>query len=96
MAGTAGLGQAEGVGFEPTVGLHPLRFSRPSLSRLKSKIGKSLDHSNDHLRSPCASELIETPPDLAAVIDAWPTLPEAIRTGIVAMIKAAGEGARAT
>ena len=28
-------------------------------------------------------------PDLAAVIDAWPTLPEALKAGIVAMIQAA-------
>jgi hypothetical protein len=28
-------------------------------------------------------------PDLAAVIEAWPTLPEAIRAGIVAMVTAA-------
>ena len=27
--------------------------------------------------------------DLAAVVDAWPELPEAIRAGIVAMVKAA-------
>jgi hypothetical protein len=29
------------------------------------------------------------PPDLAAVVDAWPQLPEALRAGIVAMVKAA-------
>jgi hypothetical protein len=29
-------------------------------------------------------------PDLAALIDAWPTLPEAIRAGIVALVRAAG------
>jgi hypothetical protein len=29
-------------------------------------------------------------PALAFVIDAWPTLPEAIRAGILAMIRAAG------
>jgi hypothetical protein len=29
------------------------------------------------------------PPDLAAILDAWPALPEAIRTGIMAMVKAA-------
>jgi hypothetical protein len=29
------------------------------------------------------------PPDLAAVVDAWPRLPEAIRAGIMAMVKAA-------
>ena len=35
---------------------------------------------------------LETPPidpDLAAVVDAWPKLPEAIRAGILAMIRAA-------
>ena len=29
-------------------------------------------------------------PDLAALIDAWPNLPDAIRAGILAMIRAAG------
>jgi hypothetical protein len=29
------------------------------------------------------------PADLTAVIDAWPDLPEALRAGIVAMVKAA-------
>ena len=31
-------------------------------------------------------------PDLAQVLEAWPTLPEALRAGIVAMVKAAGNG----
>jgi hypothetical protein len=31
----------------------------------------------------------ELPPDLAAVVAAWPTLPEAIRAGILAMVEAA-------
>jgi hypothetical protein len=30
---------------------------------------------------------------LAAVVDAWPTLPEPIRAGILAMVKAASEEA---
>jgi hypothetical protein len=30
-------------------------------------------------------------PALATIIDAWPTLPEALRAGILAMIRAAGE-----
>jgi hypothetical protein len=30
----------------------------------------------------------KTDPDLAAVVAAWPALPEAIRAGIVAMVKA--------
>jgi hypothetical protein len=29
-------------------------------------------------------------PDLATVVDAWDRLPEAVRAGIVAMVKAAG------
>jgi hypothetical protein len=29
------------------------------------------------------------PDDLAAIVAAWPTLPEALRAGIVAMVKAA-------
>ena len=28
-------------------------------------------------------------PDLAAVVDTWPTLPEALKAGILAMVKAA-------
>jgi hypothetical protein len=31
----------------------------------------------------------QLPPDLAAVVAAWPSLPEAIRAGILAMVKAA-------
>ena len=31
----------------------------------------------------------KTDPDLAAVVDAWPELPEAIKASIVAMVKAA-------
>jgi len=35
--------------------------------------------------------IIDAPadPQLAQVIDAWPTLPEALKAGIVAMVKAA-------
>ncbi|HEX5102184.1 MAG TPA: hypothetical protein VFV87_00125 [Pirellulaceae bacterium] len=31
-------------------------------------------------------------PDLAAVVDAWPKLPEAIKAGILAMVTAARRG----
>ena len=35
---------------------------------------------------------VETDPDLAKLVTAWPTLPEAIKAGIVAMVKAAKGG----
>jgi hypothetical protein len=36
-----------------------------------------------------ATDTRQTDPDLAAVIDAWDRLPEAVRAGIVAMVRAA-------
>ena len=38
-----------------------------------------------------AAEIGPAAPDLAAVISAWPGLPKALRAGIVAMVKAAGD-----
>jgi len=38
-----------------------------------------------------AAEIGPSCPDLAAVISAGPGLPEALRAGIVAMVKAAGQ-----
>ena len=40
------------------------------------------------------TEYRETDPELAAVNAAWPTLPEALRAGILAMVKAAKGGER--
>jgi hypothetical protein len=37
----------------------------------------------------CVAFLAEKSPDLAAVVDAWEGLPEPIRQGIVAMVRAA-------
>ena len=47
----------------------------------------SSDHLNDRfsLHLPYGTEF---PPDLAAVVAAWPELPAALRAGIVAMVKA--------
>jgi len=36
-----------------------------------------------------AAEICPSCPDLAAVVTAWPHLPEALKAGIVAMVKAA-------
>jgi hypothetical protein len=43
--------------------------------------------------SDCHSDTVpELPPDVARIAAAWPTLPDAIRTGIMAMVTAAGGG----
>jgi hypothetical protein len=70
----------------------------------KAAIAKPLHHVHDNQSSrtePQAPEPVRTPtatkiathlrddPDLAQVADAWPTLPEATRAGILAMVKAA-------
>ncbi len=44
---------------------------------------------NDRFALPLPYGAPELPPDLAAIVAAWPELPEAIRAGILAMVKAA-------
>jgi hypothetical protein len=39
------------------------------------------------------TDTCQTDPDLARIVDAWPTLPEAVRAGIAAMVKAASGSA---
>jgi hypothetical protein len=36
----------------------------------------------------CPIDVLVLPPDLAAMVAAWPMLPEAVRAGIVAMVRA--------
>jgi hypothetical protein len=43
---------------------------------------------NDTCQTPPISAPLADP-DLAAVVDAWPALPEAIKAGILAMVKVA-------
>ena len=57
------------------------------------------DVASSDINAPCTHDLsntstsssntLQTEADLAAVIDAWPKLPEAVRAGIVAMVRAA-------
>jgi hypothetical protein len=57
---------------------HTVRPSSKSVSRV----------TNEPFSQPVPQNL-DFPPDLAAVYDAWPTLPEALKAGILAMVKAA-------
>ncbi len=59
----------------------------------KPKNARDYGVSGEHAsKSPAvAGEIAQ---DLQGIIDAWPALPEAIKAGILALVKAAGEGAR--
>jgi hypothetical protein len=43
----------------------------------------------------CSANAVNSDPDLAKIIAAWPTLPEALRAGILAMVNAASPAATA-
>jgi hypothetical protein len=57
----------------------------PSTSLNQAKGSRRI---RDHLSLSLPYGASGMPPDLAAVFAAWPSLPEAIRAGIVAMVKA--------
>jgi hypothetical protein len=55
----------------------------------KSNIDKGLRIAAQPIGHQLATDTRQTTPDLATVIDAWDRLPEPVRAGIVAMVKAA-------
>jgi|GEM_PF-4292925 len=70
------------------------RIMIPQSNRRNSKSVKSKENISDRLSLHLP---YEPSPDLASVIDAWSTLPEPIRAdpgraGILAMVKASGNG----
>lgn len=52
------------------------------------------DASKNALPFPCPTDAPKPPPDLALVVGEWDRLPEAIRAGIVALVRAAAGGPR--
>ena len=75
-------------GFEPGVEVLQTSASR----RASPSAGTGSPSINNLVALPLPYEAPNLPPDLAAVVDAWPNLPEPIRAGIVAMIQAASGG----
>ncbi len=70
-----------------TVSRKTLRQPHPdSRSRTEPTLSASI---RPPTATPNATRMLPDDRDLAAVVDAWPDLPEAIRAGIVAMVKAA-------
>jgi hypothetical protein len=51
--------------------------------------GKSLRLARESVAHLLPTDTCKTDPDLAAIVGAWPALPEAIREGILAIVKAA-------
>ena len=80
--------------------LNPPLSSRQALSgynktspALPGRLSRTELDSSGSSRLPTATEIATTEyvvadPDLAAVVEAWPDLPEAIKAGILAMVKA--------
>jgi len=70
---------------------HNIRFTKAVTDNSKPLSKKDLQ-SNDVVEiAPQIARSREIPPDLAQVINAWLTLPDALKAGIVAMVKAAKE-----
>ncbi len=66
-----------------------LRFRRPMAESHKSNIDKGLRIATQPIGHQLSTDTCQNDPDLAAVVAAWPDVPEAIKAGIVAMVKAA-------
>jgi len=60
----------------------------PHANRRNDLQVNSLRATPSPLATPLPLDRRETDPDLTAIIDAWPDLPEAIRTAIVTLVKA--------
>ena len=63
------------------------RFSRPPPDFITPLAVETNDRDAESLVS-CLVFLAQIDIDLAVIVEAWPTLPEPIRAGIVAMVRA--------
>ena len=70
-----------------------LRFTKAQVDSRKANDPRDLPHTASERATPGATPSAESgtdDPDLAAVIDAWPTLPKHLRQSILAFVDAAG------
>ena len=65
------------------------KIRRPMAESHKSNSDKELRIATQPTGHQLATDTCMTDPGLAAIVDAWPGLPEPIKAGIVAMVKAA-------
>ena len=62
---------------------------RPPLGCYKGTPGNNLSQAPPPVADHLPNDTCKSNPDLAAVVEAWPDLPEALKAGIVTMVKAA-------
>ena len=62
---------------------------RPQAGSPKRNASNDLRQPDPSLAHYLPTDTCKTDPDLASVVTAWPALPEAIKAGILAMVKAA-------
>ena len=86
---TARLARAEGKGLEPSTGYPAPDFE--SSGERENDEGNA--HSLGSAAQGAAVDVECSPVDanLQMVIDAWPALPESLRNGILAMVRASGD-----
>jgi hypothetical protein len=65
---------------------------RPQRGNTNSRQSKSLRQEAPPVGHHLATDTCQTDSDLARIVDVWPTLPDAIKAGILALIKAASGG----
>jgi hypothetical protein len=82
--GSRGKGETPRVGLEPTA-----PDSQATAEQELTEPGPSAETKYDTKKS---RETAHDDPDLRAVVDAWPALPDAVRAGIVAMVRASSMG----
>ena len=78
------LTEARPVGFEPAT----FGFEVRNHSAASTISKRPLCRQTPALAESLPNDICKTDPDLAAVVEAWPDLPAALRAGIVAMVKA--------
>jgi len=61
---------------------------RPLASDRKDSLLKDVTSHQEPLAPDARPQAAQMAPDLAEILDAWPELPEAIRAGILAVVKA--------
>ncbi len=81
--------EADGEGFEPTYDSRHKRFSRPLTDLRNPHTSQEVSEPAQLCLADCLAFLQRERPDLATIVEAWDTLPDALKAGIVAMVNAA-------